>query len=145
MKNKIKIRRINKEIQLPEYKTPGAVAFDLSSREETIIQPKEIKYVPLNVNIKNPKNHAIIMAPRSSLHKMGLAMINSIGVFDEDFCGNEDEYKIALYNFSEGAVKIDSGVRLAQGIIIKIEKAEWDEVEDMGEKDRGGFGSTGKK
>lgn len=145
MNKKIKIRRIDKSIPLPAYKTQGAVAFDLSSREEKVIKPKEIIYVPLNVNIKNPKSCAIIMAPRSSLHKMGLTLINNIGIFDEDFCGNNDEYNAAIYNFSDQPVTIEVGTRIVQAMVVPIEKVDFEEVEDMESGDRGGFGSTGQK
>ena len=145
MHKKLKIKRINKEIGLPEYKTKGSAAFDFTSRDNVVIPPKEIRYVSLNVCIKIPKNFTLLMAPRSSMHKRGLMLVNSIAVFDEDFCGDDDEYKAAVYNFSDKDVSIEVGDRLTQGFLVSVAKANWHEVHKMNEKSRGGFGSTGKK
>jgi len=144
MIKKLKIKRIDKTIDLPKYHTKGSVAFDFYSRIEVIVKPKEIKYIPLGVCIQLPKGYTLIMAPRSSLHKKGLVLINSIAVFDEDFCGDSDEYHTAVYNFSSKAVKIEKGDRLTQGLLIPVLKCEWKEVKSMNSKDRGGFGSTGR-
>ncbi|HBM45947.1 MAG: Deoxyuridine 5'-triphosphate nucleotidohydrolase Dut [Parcubacteria group bacterium GW2011_GWF2_38_76] len=145
MFKKLKVKRLDNSIELPRYQTGGSVAFDFMAREDAEIKPKEISYVPLNVCIKIPKNHTLLMAPRSSLHKKGVLLANSIGVFDEDFCGDGDEYRAALYNFSDKTVKIEKGDRLTQGFIVPIVKVEWKEVPKMNICDRGGFGSTGKK
>ncbi|HRY62443.1 MAG TPA: dUTP diphosphatase [Candidatus Paceibacterota bacterium] len=145
MFKKLKVKRIDKSINLPKYQTGGSVAFDFMSRKDIEIKPKEIAYVPLNVCVKIPKNHTLLMAARSSLHKKGLFMANDIGVFDEDFCGDGDEYHAALYNFSDRPVKIEKGDRLTQGFLVPIAKVEWKEVDKMDTCDRGGFGSTGSK
>ncbi|MEI6296181.1 MAG: dUTP diphosphatase [bacterium] len=143
--DKIKIKRIDKTIALPEYKTVGAAAFDLMARVDAVIKPKEIFYMPLNVCIQIPSGHTLLMASRSSLHKRGLMMANSIAVFDEDFCGDGDEYHAALYNFTDKNIEVAKGDRLTQGFLVPITKAEWNEVESMENSDRGGFGSTGHK
>ena len=127
---------------LPEYKTKGAVAFDLSARIAATILPKQIFYIPLNVALEPPEGYMVMLAARSSLHKKGLMLANGVGVVDEDFCGNEDEYHAALYNFTDKPVEVARGERIAQGVFKKYDKAEWDEVEDLGNKKRGGFGST---
>ena len=85
------------------------------------------------------------MAPRSSMHKRGLMLVNSVAVFDEDFCGDEDEYKAAVYNFSDQIVEVTIGDRLTQGFLVPIAKANWLEVDFMKNQNRGGFGGTGKK
>jgi dUTP pyrophosphatase len=144
MYKKLKVKRIDKTINLPKYQTGGSVAFDFMSRERVSIEPKKIAYVPLNVCVKIPKNHTLLMAARSSLHKKGLFMANDIGVFDEDFCGDGDEYHAALYNFSEKTVVIEKGDRLTQGFLVPIARVEWKEVEKMNICDRGGFGSTNR-
>lgn len=145
-KNKImrvRIKRIDKSLPLPEYKTEGAACFDFTARTAINIPPKEIFYVPLNVAIEHPKSHMLIMAARSSLHKKGLMLANSIGIGDTDFSGNEDEYHAALYNFSDKPVTLERGERICQGFFRKYERAEWEEVDDLKTKSRGGFGSTG--
>jgi dUTP pyrophosphatase len=141
---KMRIRRSDKEIPLPEYKTPGAAAMDCAVREDILIAPKSIGYVSLNVSIEPPKGHFILMAARSSLHKRGLMFANGVAIFDQDYCGDADEYKAILYNFSDEPVEIKKGERIAQIILMPYDPIVWDEVETMGKPDRGGIGSTGR-
>lgn len=140
---KAKIKRIDKSLPLPAYKTTGAAALDCHVRETVIAAPQQITYVPLNVCIKPPTGHYVMMVARSSLHKRGLMLANGIGIGDEDFCGNQDEYKAAIYNFTNAPVTIEKGDRIAQMIMRPYEKVEWEEVDDMQTDSRGGFGSTG--
>lgn len=142
---KLKIKRFDKTLPLPVHKTDGAVAVDLYSRLDVEIKPKEIAYIPMNVAIKIPDGYFIMQAPRSSTHKLGLMAVNSIAVFDRDYCGNEDEYLFAAYNFTDKPVSIEKGTRLSQLVLIKCENFEFDEVDDMSAPSRGGFGSTGTK
>lgn len=142
---RIKIKRFDKELPLPEYKTEGAAAFDLCARETVEIAPRAVAYIPLNVAIEIPDGYMILIAPRSSLHKRGIFLANHIGVVDPDFRGDEDEYHAALYNYLDKPVTIGRGDRIVQALIKKFEKAEWDEVESLGNKTRGGFGTTGLK
>ena len=142
---KARIKRIDKEIPLPAYKTKGAVAFDFAARETKTIAPGMFEYIPLNACIKPPKGHMLLLASRSSLHKRGLTMINGVALGDEDFCGNTDEYKAVLFNFTKAAITIERGDRIVQGAFVPILRHEWQEVNDMEEPDRGGFGTTGKK
>ncbi len=139
----IKIKRVDKSLPLPEYKTDGAVCFDLTSRIDIEIQPQEIKLIPLNVMIKIPKGYFILMAPRSSLPiKKGLMAANSIGIFDEDYCGDNDEYLFEAYNFTNKSIQVTKGERVCQALLVKFEKAEFNVVDTMEDKDRGGIGST---
>ncbi|MFA5173111.1 MAG: dUTP diphosphatase [Candidatus Paceibacterota bacterium] len=142
---KVLIKRLDKTIPLPEYKTVGAVAFDFSSRLETIIPPRGIGYVPLNVIIKVPAGFALKIFARSSTHKKSLILANGVGIIDSDYCGEEDEIKAAYYNFSDSPIVIEKGERIAQGIIENRENIEWEEVEKMSESSRGSFGTTGAK
>jgi len=145
MSKKIKIKRINKSLPLPEYKTKGSVAFDIYSRIGAEIKPQEIKLLPTNLIIKVPAGHFLLIASRSGTFKKGLMMANNIGIIDQDFNGPEDEINFAAYNFSAKLVKIEVGERIAQGLIIPVKKVIWQETEKISEKSRGGFGSTGKK
>ncbi len=140
---KAKIKRIDKSLPLPEYKTPGAAALDCAARETTIAEPGKLTLVPLNICIKPPKNHYVMLAARSSLPKKGLMLANGIGIGDEDFSGNKDEYRAAIYNFTDKPVTIERGDRIAQIIFRPYEKIEWEEVENLEGESRGGFGSTG--
>ena len=143
--NKIKIKRFDKGLPLPEYKTKGAAAFDLLARETTKIKSGTIGYVPLNVAVKPPRDHFFLLAARSSTHKSGLMPVHGIGIGDPDFCGDNDEYKMPFYNFVKKTVTVEKGTRVAQGMFVKFIKAGWKEVNQMKGKTRGGFGSTGHK
>lgn len=142
---KVKIKRIDKSLPLPEYKTKEAAGFDLYVRETTVIKPKEIKYIPLNVVVELPPSTWIMLTPRGSTHKLGLLQANSIGVGDRDFCGNNDEYHFPAFNFTDKEVIIERGTRLAQMIVLGYQQVEFEEVDNLKSKDRGGFGSTGLK
>lgn len=142
---KITIKRFDKKLPLPEYKTAGAAAFDLMARETTIISAGEVALVPLNIALKPAKGYFFLLAARSSLYKRGLMMANGIGIGDSDYCGENDEYKAALLNFTKKTVTVGKGERICQGLFLKIGRVQWQEVARMKEKSRGGFGSTGRK
>lgn len=142
---KVRIKRFDKNLSLPEYKTSGAAGFDLCARESQVIAPRTVAYVPLNVAIEPPEGYFVLLAARSSLHKNGLMTINGVGIIDGDYAGDEDEYKAALYNFSNGAIVVKKGDRLMQGVFIPHAQARWEEVPMMGRDTRGGFGTTGHK
>jgi dUTP pyrophosphatase len=142
---KIKIKRFDKGLPLPERKSAGAVAFDLMAREAVEIQPGTVGYVPLNIALETPPGHFLLLAARSSTHKRGLIMANGIGIVDPDFCGASDEVKAAYYNFSGLPVIVEKGERIAQGTFVPIAALEWEETEELGNPDRGGFGSTGQR
>ncbi len=139
----IKIKRFDKGLPLPKRQTEGAAAFDLTAREAVTIQPGTVGYVLLNVVIETPADHFLLIAARSGTHKKGLMMANGIGVIDPDYSGNEDEIKAVYYNFSLAPVEIEKGERIAQGTFVKISHPEWNEVDEMQNKTRGGFGTTG--
>ena len=140
---KLKIKRIDKTLPLPEYHTEGAVAFDLYSRIDAIIAPKTLERLPTNIIIETPKGYMLEIKDRSStLKKKGLLV--STGFIDNDFCGDSDEILLQVFNLTDKEVQIEKGERLGQGVFVKIETAEWEEVDIMNNKSRGGFGSTGK-
>ncbi len=143
MIKKVRIKRIDKSLPLPEYKTSGAAGFDLAARERVVLPAHKVGYVPLNVAIAPPAGHFLLLAARSSLQKRGLTMANGVGVGDADFSGNDDEYRAALYNFTDADVVVERGDRIVQGLFIPVTHADFVEVDDMERKTRGGFGSTG--
>src|SRR3989344_4402411 len=124
----VPIRRVDKELLLPLYKTPGAVAMDCPVREGGVVPPKGLLYVPLNIALKPPAGHFVLMAARSSLHKRGLMMANNVAIFDEDFSGDGDEYKVVLYNFTDAPVEVKAGERLTQIVFLPYEKVTLSEV-----------------
>jgi dUTP pyrophosphatase len=141
---KVRIVRIEKDLPLPRYETAGAVAFDLYTRQAATIPPGEMAMLGTNLIIGVPDGHALVIAARSSLSKKkGLAFRNGIGIIDQDYHGPEDEVRMLVWNFTDTPVSVERGERLAQGMILPIAKAEWEEVESIKEESRGGFGSTG--
>jgi len=84
-----------------------------------------------------------MIAARSSTVKRGLFKANSVGIVDQDFHGPKDEIGVLLYNFSDQIASLKRGDRIAQGLIIPIQKVDWEEVDQIKEESRGGFGTTG--
>ena len=142
---KVKIKRVDNSLPLPEYKTKGAAAFDLYARETVIIKPGEIAYIPLNVILEIPKNAFVLLANRSSTHKLGITCANGLGIGDSDFCGENDEYKFPALNYTSKEITIEKGTRIAQATIINFNQVEFEEVGTMTNETRGGFGTTGIK
>jgi|SRR3990167_219416 len=142
---KLKIKRVDKSLPLPRYHTTGSVAFDLFARIKVIVKPFEPTIIPLNVIIKVPKKHVLMLAARSSLPlKKKLMVANGIGIIDQDYCGAEDEIGLQVINFSKKNVLVDRGDRIAQALLVQINKADkFLEIAKSLSKSRGGFGSTG--
>ncbi len=141
----IKIKRLDKSLPLPRYHTSGSAAFDLSAASQTTIEPKQIARISSGLIIGTPIGYVLTLAARSSLAtKKGLMLANGIGTIDSDYCGPTDEILISVYNFTEQTVIVEKGERIAQGMFLKIEQGEWEEVEEINDKSRGGFGSTGE-
>lgn len=142
---RVKIKRIDKSLPLPEYHTKGSVGCDLYARVETKIAPKGLGKIPANVIIETPPGYMFIVASRGSTpFKKGLMPPHGFGVGDQDFCGSDDEYQISIYNFTDEEVVVGRGERVAQGIFVPVEIAQWEEVESMEHNGtRGGFGTTG--
>lgn len=86
----------------------------------------------------------MLLLSRSSLPlKKGLMVANGVGVIDQDYCGEEDEVGLQVFNFTQNDVKIEKGDRIAQGLIVPVAVANFIEVDKMDQQSRGGFGSTG--
>jgi len=140
----VKIQRVDTSLPLPQYESKGAVGFDLITRETTIVEPGSIALVPSNVIVRVPEGHMLIITPRSSLpRKKGLVCPHSIGIIDQDYHGAEDELLVQVQNISQEPVTVERGERIAQGLFVRVDQAEWNEVDDHGAETRGGFGSTG--
>jgi len=142
---KVKIKRIDESLPMPEYHTPGSVCFDLQARERTEIPAQSLGLIPCNIIIETPPGFMFIVVPRSSTpRKKGLLIPHGLGIIDQDYSGDKDEVLFQVYNFKNVPVVIEKGERLAQGCFLKIEKVEFTEVEKVAGKSRGGFGSTDK-
>src|SRR5476649_1089160 len=140
------IKIINRsQNSLPAYETLHAAGMDLRADvEETILlKPMERKLVPTGFHIELPEGFEAQIRPRSGLaFKYGIGIVNSPGTVDADYRG---EIKVLLINFSDQVFEINTGDRIAQMVIAKHEKADWEPVEVLNETVRGagGYGHTG--
>lgn len=140
---KVRIKRIDNDLPLPIYETAGSVGFDIAARENISVAPKEIGMVPSNLIVEVPKGYMLVVASRSSTPgKKGLTPPHGFGIIDHDYCGREDEIKVLVYNFTDSDVRIERGDKIAQGVFVRIDKFEWEEISEISSESRGGFGST---
>ncbi len=140
----VRIRRLDPDLPLPGYATGGSVGFDLFCREDTTLIPGEIALLPTGVAIATPPGYMLMVASRSSTpRRTGLSVPHGVGVIDQDYRGDGDEIRCQVYNFTDSPVTIHRGDRIAQGIFVRVDRAEWEEVSAMDAPTRGGFGSTG--
>lgn len=144
----MQIKIINKsQHPLPAYETNSSAGMDLRANIKTpvILNPLERALVPTGLFMELPVGYEAQIRPRSGLAaKFGVTVLNSPGTIDADYRG---EIKVILVNLSNQAFTINDGERIAQMIIAKHERAEWNEVNQLQETQRGagGFGSTGKQ
>jgi dUTP pyrophosphatase len=141
----VKIKRIDKTLPLPEFKTKGACAIDVYARKTITILPHSLGFIPSNIIIEVPEGYVGLLASRSSTpRKKGLHIPHGMGIMDQDFCGDKDEYIMQVYNPSNNLITIQRGERIGQVCFVKIDKPQFIEVETMENKNRGGFGTTGQ-
>lgn len=141
---KVKIQKLDQTVELPKYQTEESAAFDIAVNEDMVLQPKEIKLVKTGLIIEAPHGHFLaIMARSSAPRKKGITVPQAVGVIDRDFSGPEDEIMLQLINFTDKPVELKKGERIAQGLFLPVDRVEWDEVAQIRQKSRGGFGSTG--
>lgn len=140
------IRVINRsKNNLPGYETLHAAGMDLRADLEApvTLKPLERKLIPTGLHIELPEGYEAQIRPRSGLAlKHGIGIVNSPGTVDADYRG---EIKVLLINFSEEVFEVNSGDRIAQMVVAKHEKVEWEQVEILNETSRGagGYGHTG--
>jgi dUTP pyrophosphatase len=143
----VPVKIINKSTNpLPEYATHGSAGMDIRAYlpQSLHLQPLERALVPTGLYMELPPNFECQVRPRSGLAiKQGITCLNTPGTIDSDYRG---EIKVILINLSGETQVIQTGDRIAQLVFQKVEKAEWQQVETIGETSRseGGFGSTGK-
>ncbi len=133
--------------ELPHYETTASAGMDLRAniQEPIVLKPLERTIVKTGLFIELPIGYEAQVRPRSGLAaKKGITVLNAPGTIDADYRG---EIGVILVNLSNEDFTIDNGERVAQLIIAKHERAEWNEVIELSETVRGagGFGSTGVK
>jgi dUTP pyrophosphatase len=146
---KIDIKRISDEfsdIPLPEYATPGSAGMDIRAavNESVVIASGKIKIIPTNLSVEIPEGYEIQVRPRSGLAaKHGIGLVNAPGTIDSDYRG---EIKIILINFGDEDFIVSRGERIAQIVIAKTYRAEFNETDKLDDTRRGegGFGHTGR-
>jgi dUTP pyrophosphatase len=143
---KLLIKKIQKNIILPEYKTDGSSGMDLMANVEQAVKilPGEKKIISTGIMVAIPEQYEIQIRPRSGLAaKNGISVLNTPGTIDSDYRG---EIKVILINHGKDIFEIKKNDRIAQMIVCPIIKVELEEVESLPEtvRGKGGFGSTDK-
>lgn len=144
----MKINIINKSSHLlPHYETIASAGMDLRSHivDAIVLKPLERKIIPTGLFMELPVGYEAQVRPRSGLAaKHGISVLNSPGTIDADYRG---EIGVILVNLSNDIFTVNNGDRVAQMVIAKHERAEWNEVLSLSETSRGegGFGSTGRQ
>ena len=110
-----------------------------------MIAPGQITLVRTGLVIEVPTGHCLAIFARSSTPlKRGLMVANGVGIIDPDYSGPEDEVLIQVLNISGKEVRVSRGDRLAQGIVLPAPRVTWNEVTEIRNLTRGGFGVTGR-
>ena len=143
---KIIVKKLDRTVILPTYKTDGASGMDLIAfvKKPIEVKPKTSALIPTGLSVAFSKDYEIQIRPRSGLAaKNNITVLNTPGTIDSDYRG---EIKIILFNHGENNFVVNNGDRIAQMILCPIIKMELEETDILPETIRGegGFGSTGK-
>ena len=143
---KILIKKIKKNISLPEYKTEGSSGMDLlASIDKAItLTPGEKQLISTGIAVAIPKDFEIQIRPRSGIAaKNSISVLNTPGTIDSDYRG---EIKVILFNHGSNDFLINNKDRIAQMVLTPVVKMNLEETDDLPNTVRGegGFGSTGK-
>jgi dUTP pyrophosphatase len=140
---KVKVVRTDKELPLPRYQKQGDAGMDLYSATTDALSPGERKIIPTGLKIAMPEGYEAQVRPRSGLAiKHGISMVNAPGTIDSGYRG---ELGVILINHGQETFPISKGDRIAQIVFKQVERAEFEEVEELDSTDRGsgGYGHTG--
>ena len=143
---KVLIKKLDKTVRLPSYKTSGASGMDLMAfiKEPITLKPQKSCLVPTGISVAFHDNFEIQIRPRSGLAaKSNISVLNTPGTIDSDYRG---EIKVILYNHGDNDFLINNKDRIAQMILTPVIKMNLEETNNLPETVRGegGFGSTGK-
>ena len=144
----MKVKIVNKShFEAPSYATGQSAGMDLRAdiAEPVILGPLQRELIPTGLYIELPAGFEAQIRPRSGLAvKHGISLVNTPGTIDADYRG---EIKVILVNLSSEPFTVNPGERIAQMVVARHERVEWEEVEVLEESARGegGFGSTGRK
>lgn len=170
MNLRVKIKRL-KDVELPKYAKPGDAGFDLVAAEDIIIEPGETKVIPTGLAFELPPGYEMQIRPRSGMSRKTKFRV-VLGTIDSGYRGEvgviADNISMVEYasmpRFNAGilagdndfsitkpvkyeVIEIKKGDRIAQGVIAPVETANFVEVDELSDSERGvgGFGSTGVK
>ena len=139
----ILIKYFEDDIDHLEYVEGKSDWIDLRAAEDVELHKGDFKLIRLGVGMKLPEGYEAHIAPRSSTFKnWGIVQTNSVGVVDNSYCGDNDEWKMPVYATRDSIVK--KGDRICQFRIVNNQpKIKFTQVNNLEETSRGGFGSTG--
>ena len=143
---KVLIKKLNPTVEVPNYKTMGASGMDLMAfiKQPIKLAPKSSCLVPTGLSVAFSDEYEIQIRPRSGLAaKNNISILNTPGTIDSDYRG---EIKIILFNHGSSEFVINNRDRIAQMILMPVNKMDLEEVKNLPEtlRGKGGFGSTGK-
>ena len=144
----MKVKVINRSSNLlPEYATEFSAGLDVRAAHEEpiVLEPLARAMVPTGLYLEIPAGYEVQVRPRSGLAaKKGITVLNAPGTIDADYRG---EVCVILVNLSGERFVVEKGERVAQLVLAKHERVEWEQVDELAESGRGagGFGSTGTK
>lgn len=140
---KIRIKRIRDGVLLPE-KIHNGDWIDLRAAKSVVLKAGEYQLIPLGIAMELPEGYEAILAPRSSTFKRGgILLANSIGIIDESYKGDNDEWHFPALAIRDTTIMVNE--RICQFRIIKHQpEIEFEVVDSLGNDDRGGLGSTGR-
>ncbi|GAA4887257.1 MULTISPECIES: dUTP diphosphatase [Saccharopolyspora] len=141
---KVLLSRLDPDVPLPAYATPGDAGADLVTTSDLVLEPGARAVVGTGVALALPEGYAGFVHPRSGLAaRAGLGMVNAPGTIDSGYRG---EIKVCLINHDrEEPLALRRGDRIAQLVVQRVERAVFQEVDELPESQRGtgGYGSTG--
>jgi dUTP diphosphatase len=143
-KMKIQIKYFSDKIEKLDYIGGNKSDWiDLRAAKDVELKAGEFKLIPLGIAMKLPKGYEAHVVPRSSTFKnFGIIQVNSMGVIDGTYCGDNDQWHFPAYALRDTKISIND--RICQFRIMENQpNLEFEEVAKLDEKDRGGFGTTG--
>lgn len=139
----IRIKYHSNEIEKLEYIGGKSDWIDLRASEEIVLKKGEFKLISLGISMQLPAGYEAVIVPRSSTYKnFGIIQTNHMGVIDETYCGDNDEWKFPALAMRDTIIHVND--RICQFRIQKHQpQITFEEVETLGNENRGGIGSTG--
>ena len=136
---KIKIKKLDSKVKIPQYKTEGSSGMDLMAfvKGSLKIKPNSSELIPTGISVAIPEDTEIQIRPRSGLAvNSQISVLNTPGTIDSDYRG---ELKVILFNHGVDDFMVNNGDRIAQMVLMPVLKASFDEVGEYNQKDAEGF------